>query len=82
MFEKIEEKISVLGAYIKGEFIPKKFKWRGKEYTIEKITLVSNIRDGSVKKRLYGVTSSTNLYRLSFNRDDESWLLEEIWCEG
>ena len=81
MYQKIGEDIGVLGIYQKAKFILKKFEWRGRDYLIEKITLISDIKDGQVRKRLYSVACGPNLYRLEFNRESEKWTLEEVWCE-
>lgn len=82
MYEEVKEKISVAGIYDKAVFTPKKFKWKLRDYPIEQITLVSELRDGGVKKRMYSVMSAGNLYRLCFNRDSEAWILEAVWNEG
>jgi hypothetical protein len=81
MYQKIHEAISVIGVYKNSKFKPKKFYWRSKIYCIDQITLWSNIKDGGAKKRLYSVLARGNLYRLCFNRENETWFLEEIWCE-
>lgn len=81
MFHSIGEKISVVGVYQGGHFLPKKFAWKTKVYPITKITLISDIKDGAVRLRLYSVLSETSLYRLLFNRETENWKLEEIWCD-
>ncbi len=81
MFQRIAEKIEVAGVYKNTEFIPRKFQWRHRVYQIDELTLISDIKDGGIRKRLYSVTSRGNLYRLCFNRDSESWLLEEVWYE-
>ena len=81
MYQRIHEEISVLGIFKNHKFIPKKFNWGNKTYSINEITLISDIKDGGVRKRLYSVVSSANVYRLEFNRETEAWLLEEIWLE-
>jgi hypothetical protein len=81
MYQKINDNISVLGVYSSQVFIPKKFKWNDKVYPIKDITLLNNIRDGSIKKRLYSVLSGVNLYRIEFNRESENWKILEVWCE-
>lgn len=81
MFQRIDEKIEVLGIYSKAKFIPKKIKWKEKVFLVEEITLISELRDGLVKKRLYSIVSGGNLYRLMFNRETEIWVLEEVWME-
>jgi hypothetical protein len=81
MFQTIHEKISVAGVYQNSRFIPKKFSWRERVYLVDTITLVSDIRDGAVKKRMYSIMCKRNLYRLVFNRETEIWMLEATWCE-
>ena len=82
MFVNVQEKIAVAGVYDKGTFIPRRFKWHTREYKVEEITLSSDIRDGSVKKRVYSVLCQGDLFRICFNRENESWTLEEVWNEG
>ena len=81
MYQTIHETIAVAGVYEQHKFTPKKFKWRNRQYVIDQITLSSAIKDGGVQFRTYSVMSGGNLYRLMFNRDDEGWFLEEVWCE-
>ncbi len=81
MYQTIHETIVLAGVYDKAQFTPRKFKWKHKTYTIDQITLVSNLKDGGVRQRIYSVMSGGNMYRLSFNREDETWFLEEVWCE-
>lgn len=81
MYQPIHDHISVVGVYESGIFTPKKFKWRNKVLVISEITLSSNVKDGGVKKRLYSVVAGGNVYRLTFNRDQENWILDEVWYE-
>lgn len=79
MYQTIDEPIDVAGVYAKSTFTPRKFRWKNKEYLIQEITLKSDTKDGGVRKRLYSVLVGRELYRLTFNRENESWRLEEIW---
>ena len=81
MFQTIGETISVIGVYAHQAFAPKKFLWQGKEYVIEKITFITDMRDGLTRKRRYSVISGSQAYRLCFNRNEEAWTLEELWVE-
>lgn len=81
MYEPIHEKISVIGVYKNAGFVPRKFLWRDKEYSVSQVTFVADIKDGSVRKRQYSVVSKGNSYRLLFDRAEETWSLEEVWCE-
>jgi hypothetical protein len=81
MNQTINEPIEVAGVYKNHHFKPVKFLWRSKTYQVEQITLISELKDGNVRRRLYSIICKGNLYRLLFDRDAESWKLEEIWCE-
>ena len=81
MYQKIGEKIWIAGSYKGEKFIPYKFKWGDREIKINQITLVSDVKDGGIKKRFYSVTSDREVYRILFNRESEQWTLEEIWIE-
>ena len=82
MYHRIDEPIEVIGIYHQHTFVPKKFRWRKKEFLISQITLKSDVKDGGVRKRLYSVTVGRDVYRLEFNRENEAWKLEEVWVEG
>jgi len=82
MYQRIDEKIMVAGVYAGRVFQPKRFKWSSKLYEIEEITLVSDVKDGGRKLRLYSVVVKGTVYRLCFDRDSEAWRLEEVWFEG
>ncbi|MEP7167689.1 MAG: hypothetical protein ABI758_06980 [Candidatus Woesebacteria bacterium] len=81
MFQRIDEKVEVAGVYKAATFVPKKIKWGKKVLLIEKVTLISDIRDGAIRKRMYSLLCGGELYRVVFNRDTEIWILEEIWTE-
>lgn len=82
MYQTIGEAIKVIGVYRQQTFYPRKFLWHQKEYPIEKITFVTDLRDGTTRKRRYSVVSGANAYRLLFNRTEETWVLEELWVES
>ena len=81
MYETIGEKIEVAGAYCGGCFQPKKFRWRDRLYPIKAVTFVTDLRNGRTLQRRYSVLSGPQAYRLLFDRNEESWLLEELWVD-
>lgn len=81
MYQKISETIWVIGVYKNNQFIPKKFKWKEREYLISEITLTNDVRDGAILKRWYSVLADNNVYRIEFNRTSEHWQLLEVWVE-
>lgn len=82
MYQTIHENIAVLGVYNRSNFVPKKFKWNDKSIKIDSINLQSDIKDGGVRYRYYSVSDTHGtVYRLSFNRETEEWLLAELWVD-
>lgn len=75
MFTPIEEPILVGGVYTQSSFLPRVFLWRQRKYPVNKITLISDIKDGAVRQRVYSVLSGEVLYRLLFDREKERWQL-------
>lgn len=88
MYQTIGESIEMIVVYGSslpgqvGRLKPLRFRWQGRVYPVHQITLATDTKDGGIRKRLYSVVSRGNVYRLSFNRDNEEWALEEIWLEG
>jgi hypothetical protein len=81
MYQTIAETIEVVGIYRQGKFQPVKFKWQGRVFPVQEITLVADLKNGGVRGRQYSVVSGGNVYRLYFNRDQENWQLKELWVE-
>lgn len=81
MYQTIHEDIIMAGVYSQSKFAPKKFEWKKKIYQVDQVTLVADIKDGGVKKRLFSLVSSGEVYRIFFDRESEKWWLEEKWVE-
>jgi len=50
MYQIIGETIAVAGVYKGGQFQPKKFQWRERQFFISQITSVHSWQDGTVPK--------------------------------
>lgn len=81
MFTKINETIAVVGTYNHSSFKPRKFLWRDRVFPIQKITFITETRDGANKLRIYSIESQGSIYRILFNRETEEWQVSEIFCE-
>lgn len=82
MYQTIHEAIAVLGVFDKDHFSPRAFRWRGKRYMVQEVTLLSKAVNGGIAHRLYSVMSGGNVYRLDFEPMAEKWLLEEVWFDS
>lgn len=81
MYQTIGEDISIIGIYKSGHFLPKKMQWRTNIFEIDQICSVHDFKDGAVRKRRFSMMSKHNLYLIEFNRDRETWSLEQVWVE-
>lgn len=82
MYQRIGETIAVAGVYHPGKFIPKRFQWNQRTFNITQINTSHDFRDGSVRKRQFSVSVGENVYLIQFDRDQETWTLEQLWVEG
>ena len=80
MNEKVFEKISVITSYNteKNQVIPYKIRWQLREYFIKKLSYYHKVRDGRTLLHIFDVTDGNLDFRLRFNSDDLTWILEEI----
>jgi hypothetical protein len=81
MYRKIDEPIKVAGVYKHNTFHPFRFMWNDRQLKIDTITLISDVKDGMVKKRFYSVVVGKDVFRLLFNRESEQWTIDELWVE-
>jgi len=80
MYEAIYEKISVLSLFDheKGVVIPKKIRWKGRIYTIIKLSYHHKIRQGQNLLHIFHVTDGVMDFRLRLDTHNLHWMLEEI----
>lgn len=80
MNEIINEKISVITLFdtIKGIVIPKKIRWQGRNYLIQKLTYHHKLQEGKYINHIFHVTDGNLDFRLRLNTENLHWILEEV----
>lgn len=80
MNEKINERIDVITIYRKtGALVmPYKLRWNGKEYKITKLGYHHKIKEGKTLIHIFSCSNDSLAFRLRFNSDTLSWILEEV----
>ncbi|MEI6532375.1 MAG: hypothetical protein WCO06_00900 [Candidatus Roizmanbacteria bacterium] len=80
MQQKVFEKIDVITAFYEetGEVMPKKIRWRGREYNIKKLGYYHRYRQGRNIIHIFHVNDGTMDFRLRFDAENLHWILEEI----
>ncbi len=81
MYQTIHERVRVAGIFDQADFKPIWFVWRRRKFNVEKITLVSDLKDGAIKKKMYSVLADGNLYRLDHCPAEQTWVLEQTWID-
>jgi len=81
MHQIIHETITVAGIFQQASFKPVWFIWKQRRLKINDITLISDIKEGSVKKTVYSVQAQDNIYRLDYYFLTQDWFLESIWID-
>lgn len=82
MYQTIHESIKVAGVFDRAHFVPRWFVWGQLRFNIEKITLISDYKQGLLKSKSFSVLAAGNLYRLVFNLNTLDWVLDSVWVDG
>jgi hypothetical protein len=80
MIQKMMAPVSVALVYNhkNREVKPVKVLWEGRSYSIKKIGLHHTYRQGRTLFHVFSVESESLFFRLVFNTDSLSWMVEEI----
>lgn len=81
MTELINEKVSVISSYNRetGIVSPKKIRWQGREYIVEKLTYYHRVKQGRTLLHIFHVSSDALDFRLHLDSENLHWTLEEIY---
>jgi len=80
--EQIDEPVSVLAACVGGKMEPRRFKWNGRSYTIDRINAhwIDRQQDGC--RLCYSVQSGDETYYLHFAANEVQWWLDQVVLAG
>lgn len=82
MYQQIGEKVKVLGSFEGGSLTPRILKWKGRNYTITKVNLAYQEREGKSMNYFYSAeTGGGMVMKLRYNNEKLIWTLDEIWVE-
>jgi len=84
MNETINEKVSVILIYNQetGLVMPKKIRWRNRDYLIKSLAYYHRIRQGKNIIHIFNVTDGSLDFRLSLDSESLHWTLEEIYDQS
>lgn len=80
MNEIINEKVSIMFLYdrMKGNLMPQKMRWQGKEYRFTAKSYYHRIREGRITMHIFHVTNGAMDFRLRCDGETLHWTLEEV----
>ena len=81
MYEKINEKIEVLGNFKGGSVMPRVFKLKGKVLKVKKVHLSYQEREGKFINYYYSAETEQGIYKIKFNNGSLVWEALELWLE-
>lgn len=58
--------------------MPYKLRWNGRDYFIKKLGYHHKIKEGKTLIHIFSVSADSLAFRLRFNSDTLSWILEEV----
>ena len=81
MIETIQEKIEIITRFRLApnpEMEIYKLRWRGKEYLIREIAYHHKVWQGRTRLHKFAVSTGSLDFRLNYDTENLSWLLEEV----
>lgn len=80
MHLKVDIPVSVIFVYDPNgsKISPLKVRWDGRVYSITKVGLHHQFREGRTLHHIFSVVSDETFFRLNLNTDNLSWRLEEV----
>jgi hypothetical protein len=76
---RIHEGVDVYAIFARGQVLPRAFRWAGRTYTVEHIHQQWGGRHGAARLCYFAVTAAGSAYKLCFNTQELTWLLEEVY---
>ena len=83
MFQKVNEPISVVASYAKGNVLPQKVEWGQTVYQVIKVNKPWRQKNGSIYHLYFSIETDKNASMvIVFDPTDMSWRLDSINVEG
>jgi hypothetical protein len=83
LVERVQEPIEVLTKFVEGKILPLRFRWRGRVFTIERVTGAWSKRVGDHRVHFFSVGVGTrDFYEISYQARTSRWTLENVYLEG
>ncbi len=76
---RVHEAVDVYAVFAKGQIVPRAFRWSGRTYTVDQVHQRWAGRNGVARLHYFAVTAAGNAYKLCFNAQELSWMLEEVY---
>ena len=82
MVEKVQEPIEVLSRFVEGKIQPVRFRWRGRIFTVSRISSAWMRREGEQREHFFSVgVGERESYELCYRPQTSQWTLENIHGE-
>jgi len=80
VYETINEQINVLVRFANGKIAPVYFTWKNRKVILQSLNFVHTSKEGTAKLIHFSASNDTNNYKLTYNTQDQSWVLNEIYA--
>ena len=82
MHEPIHEPIEVIASFSKNGVAPRIIRWHNRNYLIDQVNLIHTGKEGRTTVYYFSVSDKANYFKISFNTEDLSWRMEEMYMDG
>ena len=81
MYEEVGEAVETVVIFRDGHALPRSFRWRGREYKIDRVCLEHREIRGESVLFCFSVICAGGSYELLFDSHSLAWRMERIWTE-
>lgn len=82
MYKDLDETVSVLAHFEKGDMRPLRFYWKDREFKVTRVTGRWKAPQGDLWKRHFSVVDSAdNVWHLTYEERNMRWAISKVWVE-
>lgn len=82
MYKDLDEQVSVIAVFEKGDMRPYRFFWKDRAFKVARVTGRWKAPQGDTWKRHFSVVDSAdNVFHLTYEERSMRWAISKVWTD-
>ncbi|OGL66751.1 hypothetical protein A2856_03225 [Candidatus Uhrbacteria bacterium RIFCSPHIGHO2_01_FULL_63_20] len=82
MHETCDDPIDVVVSFTDGRVTPRRLRWRGREYAVERVNLIHATNEGERRVFYFSVSDRNHDFKLRLDTEALQWKMVELYADG